>query len=278
MKLEEIEHLLRTRPLLGKGAFSHVVDLGDGNVLKVCKARDGTGDYIEWCYERGQRFGLGSPEMLGFPQIIEFGMLEESMHGSVGRAGSFEEGFEQNAYYCVMRKLDAYTGDWYGSDILKQLRTLCDWLGDRVFYPSWANDLHQGNVMIDKARGCVVLTDPSCNTPWARWSREQPCGQPWVTYQEPEPVELSPFIGPGVGLDILKARVAGLGFDLTVDVCKAVGFMDALDKHFKQHLRVRNSDLIIMHDLYVPVKCPKQPRQAQWKVPQLRQQLHMQGV
>lgn len=129
-------------------------------VLKIAKCSDGTMDYIEWCYLRMRKFGKGSPEMNGLPEVEAFGRCGDAFT-SAEEVFSGTDGPPTQGWWCVMPE---YGGARHlaRSVLQESCSELIDML-NTLFGRGFCNDTHQGNFMIDESRGgMVVLTDPSC--------------------------------------------------------------------------------------------------------------------
>lgn len=140
---------------INNGSFNVVYELSPGFVVKF-SLNPGqfcddvtTWDYMQWCHLRLLKFGARSPEMVGFPIIL--GVINE-----VGMRMAVMRRCEQFVPFT------ATDGTLHGASYMidkhasKALETLID-----VFCVSrWELDLHSGNIMWDKVRDQLVLTDP----------------------------------------------------------------------------------------------------------------------
>lgn len=130
-------------------------------VLKVAKCADGTMDFIEWCYLRMKKFGKGSAEMSGLPEVEAFGRTSERVTNARNLVYGFDEGDATHGWWCIMPRYDSARA-WSLGDLEMSCKDLIRKL-EEIFYPGFCNDLHPGNFMYDRARDQVVIIDPCKN-------------------------------------------------------------------------------------------------------------------
>jgi hypothetical protein len=142
------------------GCFGRVHDLGNGYVVKYAD-RDGTLNYLEWCY-RLQQAGKG---MVGMPTIDSIVLLEGDRY-----MVTMEHCGVTLADYCefegvfVERFNHEELSVAHGVDVSGAYRLACAFSGYMVDHFGAADgrykgDLHGGNFMVKD--DVVYLTDPS---------------------------------------------------------------------------------------------------------------------
>lgn len=128
---------------IGSGCVSAAYLMRDGTVLKVCRTKDGTMDYLKWCRARLMHFGSDSDEMAGFPVVYEFG---ETYSG----------------YWCVMQRYQCASHRLLnmgpGAPVAV-IRRQWETFKEAAELVECEHDIHSGNVMQDD-KGNFILTDP----------------------------------------------------------------------------------------------------------------------
>lgn len=244
-------------PLAAKGHFSKVFIQGN-RVLKVSRAHEGTMNYIEWCLARRRFFGEDSKEMDNLPIVYDFGKTATQ-------------------WWCIMERVDRNNRQTHWdtkvglSQLIQRLNGLFgrdsnDW--------SFCGDVHGDNIMWCARRQQYILTDPSSGegiktpTEQPRWHTAEP------NYCPSDPVPIRPrFRDPAQAFREFLDRE---------EVHRQVAFMDEF--RAMQHRRFHaDKDLQPIRPMYsddvVPVATQtdsKAKKQADWKLPQLQRQQHMQ--
>jgi hypothetical protein len=138
---------------LGRGAYSVVFGMPDGNVFKVCTNMDGTGDYLEWCHLRLKKFGANSTQMRGLAQVLQFGRY-------VTKLGTLSYWAIMPKYTCAKGMVDCMSA---AEGAVRDTIDFVDKTLTKGTEGYFCNDVHPGNIMWDEARQGFVLTDPSCH-------------------------------------------------------------------------------------------------------------------
>lgn len=133
---------------IGSGAYAKAYLQPDGTVLKVSASKDSCMDFIEWCYRRVKRFGKGSKEMHGLPQVMHFGQTKKGWWAVMPR---YETAHDYN---------DRGVTEWVNGRVAVQAVAK---LIREVFDVDYL-DLHNGNVMYDAARNQWIATDPMADS------------------------------------------------------------------------------------------------------------------
>jgi hypothetical protein len=206
---------------LGGGMYASAFLQSDGTVLKIATGTDATMDYIGWCYHRMQKYGKGSPEMWGLPEVEHFGKLNRGwfavmprynpsqMHG-MGRVGAWDmpAWLEEHAPRMA--------------DLVKRVNIA---FSSQASWGPFCDDIHSNNIMFDTGRDCFVLTDPASSGASGTMPREDgepariPYGCEWIKMPEmraPERVEVKRIREeplPGCGCRACKDAAMGLRFD-----------------------------------------------------------------
>lgn len=133
---------------LGEGCYAKAYLQRDGTVLKIAREGDGSMDYVEWCWLRMRKFGKGSLEMHGLPEVEHFGRLGTGWWAVMPRYVSVYALYPGNSSWTP-------GGGYVFGEAIKPVVALIEKVLGR-----WVNDIHRGNVMWDPKRKQWVVTDP----------------------------------------------------------------------------------------------------------------------
>lgn len=165
-----------TMPYLGGGVYSSAYDCGDGRVIKIARANDGTRNWLEFCYNR-RLAGVATslePEVWSIVDLLT--VDEEHRLDPVTGTYGWDE-VQKPGYLAVLTKYKPQPsrgkawGDRWSNRSLSEMpeyhevqAAYREYLGQIRGHevPEWDvfNDLHSGNVMLAKGNR-PVITDPS---------------------------------------------------------------------------------------------------------------------
>ena len=166
-----------------EGVFATVYMLPDDTILKIAVCEDGTMEFIEWCYNRMKRFGKGSPEMNGLPEVEAFGKnFGTASTCATNIFDSEPDADKTQGWWCVMpyyesvsRLLDGELDGELDGDLDVELEIFHNGIQtainplmeklDFLFGEGFCNDVHSNNVMWDRGRKQWVITDPNASEP-----------------------------------------------------------------------------------------------------------------
>lgn len=182
----ELSPSLTSGPSLGKGSYGMVMphpDYPKDWVIKKAK-NDGTRTYLEWCHfmqHKKNRRLRGMPEVdwvvaQGTQQyIVCMRRYQPIWHAKEDKGGPLD--MLKTVGWCDPEQIYALHQKEGCPGYLVKLVEVFERL-----WPRAVNDFHRGNLMFDKARNELILTDPSC-----REYRPLPT-QEAKTYWNPEPL------------------------------------------------------------------------------------------